>query len=112
MATAGALQDQERMTQGQDFSFESEPRSEEGRDGEEQGDEKGKQGSGQPIRRSLTNSIASIRTDFLLGDAGVHNKSTQQKIRTAQTLTLYRMVRILLQFSAIAPDKRRSAYPN
>jgi hypothetical protein len=46
MAAAGALQDQELMTQGKDFSLHSEPRSEERRHGEKQGDEKGKHGSG------------------------------------------------------------------
>jgi hypothetical protein len=46
MATAGALQDQELMAQGQDFSLQRCPRSEEGRQGENQGDEKGKYGSG------------------------------------------------------------------
>ena len=42
----GALQDQELMTQGKDFSLQSCPSSEAGWHGEEQGDEKGKHGSG------------------------------------------------------------------
>jgi hypothetical protein len=46
MATSGALQDQELMMQGKDFSLQSKLRSEERRHGEKQGDEKGKHGSG------------------------------------------------------------------
>ena len=45
MTTARSLQNQERMTQGKDFSLQSCPSSETGWHGEEQGDQKGKQGS-------------------------------------------------------------------
>jgi hypothetical protein len=44
--TAGALQNQELMTQGKDFSLQSCPSSEAGWHGEKQGDEMGKHGSG------------------------------------------------------------------
>jgi hypothetical protein len=47
MTTAGALQDQELMTQSKDFSLQSSPMSEADWHGEEQGDEKGKHGSGR-----------------------------------------------------------------
>ena len=46
MTTAGALQNQELMTQGKDFSLQSCPSSEAGWYGEKQGDENGKHGSG------------------------------------------------------------------
>jgi hypothetical protein len=46
MAASRALQDQELMAQGQDFSLESDPSSEASGHGEKQGDEKGKHGSG------------------------------------------------------------------
>jgi hypothetical protein len=46
MTTAGALQNQELMTQGKDFRLQSCPSSEAGWHGEEQGHEKGKHGSG------------------------------------------------------------------
>ena len=45
MTTAGALQNQELMTQGKDFSLQSCPSREAGWHGEKQGDEKGKHGS-------------------------------------------------------------------
>src|SRR5258706_14591723 len=43
--TAGALQDQELMTQGKDFSLQSCPSSEVGWHGEKQTDDKGRHGS-------------------------------------------------------------------
>ena len=46
MAFVRALQDQELMTQGKDFSLQSCPSSEAGWHGEKQGDEKSKHGSG------------------------------------------------------------------
>jgi hypothetical protein len=46
MAAVGALQDQELMAQGKDFSLQSCPRSEAGWHGEKQGDEEGKHRSG------------------------------------------------------------------
>jgi hypothetical protein len=45
MAASRALEDQELMAQGQDFSLQSHPRSEERRHGEKQGKEKGNHGS-------------------------------------------------------------------
>ena len=46
MTTARALQDQELMTQGKNFSLQSCPSSEAGWHGEKQRDEKGKHDSG------------------------------------------------------------------
>jgi hypothetical protein len=46
MTTAGALQNQELMTQGKDFSLQSCPSSEAGWHREKQRDEKGEHGSG------------------------------------------------------------------
>jgi hypothetical protein len=46
MAVVTALQNQELMAQGKDFSLQSCPSSEAGWQGEKQGDEEGKHGSG------------------------------------------------------------------
>ena len=59
MATVGALQDQELMTQGKDFSLQSYTRSQERRHGEKQGDEKGKHGSGS--LHAATSQIQSLQ---------------------------------------------------
>jgi hypothetical protein len=45
MTSFGALQDQELMTEGKNFSLSSGPSSEAGSDSKKQGDEKGKHGS-------------------------------------------------------------------
>ena len=67
MATVGALQDQELMTQGKDFSLQSNLSSEAGSHGEKQGDKKGKHGSEQPTHLGVASSTVSMRTDFLVG---------------------------------------------
>ncbi len=47
MTTAGALQNQQLVTEGKDFSLQRRPSPEAGWHGEEQGDKKSKHGSGR-----------------------------------------------------------------
>lgn len=63
MAAVSALQDQDQMAQGKDFSLQTCPSSEAGWHGEKQGDEEGKHGSGslhaaalqiQPLQQERT----------------------------------------------------------